>query len=159
MSAALKVPKNTVAPIILKWKKFGTTKLSNQGRVLVREVTNNLMVTLTELQGSSVEMEETSRRTTISAALHQSSLYDRVARWNSSVKGTWQPTWSQKASKGLSEHEKEDYLVWWNQDWTLWPECQASCLEETWHHPSLWWSMVVAASCCGNVFQWQGLGD
>jgi hypothetical protein len=26
MSAALKVPKNTVASIILDWKKFGTTK-------------------------------------------------------------------------------------------------------------------------------------
>jgi hypothetical protein len=57
---ALKVPKNTVASIILKWKKFGTTKtlpraghtakLSNQGRrALIREVTNNLMVILTEL--------------------------------------------------------------------------------------------------------------
>jgi hypothetical protein len=49
MSAVLKVPKNTVASIILKLNKFGTTKtlsradrpakLSNQGRrVLVREV-------------------------------------------------------------------------------------------------------------------------
>jgi hypothetical protein len=28
MSAALKVPKNTVASIILKWKEFGTTKTS-----------------------------------------------------------------------------------------------------------------------------------
>ena len=57
-SAALKFPKNTVVSIILKWKKFGTTKplprtgrlakLSNQGRrALVREVTKNLMVTLT----------------------------------------------------------------------------------------------------------------
>ena len=57
MSAALMVPKNTVAYIILKWK-LGTsktlprvgclTKLSNQGRrALVREVTKNLMVTLT----------------------------------------------------------------------------------------------------------------
>ena len=27
MSAAFKVPKNTVASIILKWKKFGTTKI------------------------------------------------------------------------------------------------------------------------------------
>jgi hypothetical protein len=54
-SAALKVPKNIVAPIILKWKKFGTTKtlpragrpakLSNRGR---REVTKNPMITLTE---------------------------------------------------------------------------------------------------------------
>ena len=67
MSAALKVPKNTVASIILNWKKFGTTKslpragrmakLSNQWRrALVMEVTKNPMVTLTELQSSSVEM-------------------------------------------------------------------------------------------------------
>ena len=28
ISAALKVPKNTVASIILKWKKFGTVKTS-----------------------------------------------------------------------------------------------------------------------------------
>ena len=50
LSAALKVPKNTVASIILKWKKFGNTetlpravhltKLSNRERMaLVREVT------------------------------------------------------------------------------------------------------------------------
>ena len=80
-SAALKVPKSTVASIILKWKKFGTTrtlpragrpaKLSNQGRrALVREVTKNPMVTLAELQRSCVEMGETSRRTTITATLH-----------------------------------------------------------------------------------------
>ena len=59
MSAALKVPKNIVASIILKWK-FGTTenlpragrpaKLSNRGRrALVREETKNPMVFLTEL--------------------------------------------------------------------------------------------------------------
>ena len=58
--AALKVPRNTVASIILKWKKFETTKtfprashpakLRNQGRrALVREVTKNQRVTLTEL--------------------------------------------------------------------------------------------------------------
>ena len=60
MSVALKVPKNTVASIILNWKKFGTTKtlpkagrlakLSNQERrALVMEVTKNPMVTMTEL--------------------------------------------------------------------------------------------------------------
>jgi hypothetical protein len=38
------------------------------------------MVTLTELQSSSVEMGEPSRRTTIAAALHQSGLYGRVTR-------------------------------------------------------------------------------
>uniref|UniRef100_A0AAZ3QIN1 Transposase Tc1-like domain-containing protein n=1 Tax=Oncorhynchus tshawytscha TaxID=74940 RepID=A0AAZ3QIN1_ONCTS len=82
MSAALKVPKNTVVSIVLKWKKFGTTKtrprvgrpakLSNRGRrAMVREVTKNPMVTLKELQSSSVEMGEPSRRTILSAALHQ----------------------------------------------------------------------------------------
>ena len=91
ISAAFKVPKNTVTSIILNWKKFGTTKtlpraghlakLSNWGRrVLVREVTKNPMVTLTELKSSSVEMGEPSGRTTISVALHQSGLYGRVAR-------------------------------------------------------------------------------
>ena len=85
----MKVPKNTVASIILKWKKFGTTKtlpakLSNQrSRALVREVTKNPMVTLTELQSSSVEMGEPSRRTAILATVHQSGLYDRLARWKS----------------------------------------------------------------------------
>jgi hypothetical protein len=81
-SALSKVPKNTVASVILKWMKFITTKtlpragrpakLSNRGRrALVREVTKNPMVT----QSSSVEMGEPSRRTTFSAALHQSGLY------------------------------------------------------------------------------------
>jgi hypothetical protein len=91
MSAALKVPKNTVASIIVKWRKFGTTNIPRAGhtailnnpgrRALVREVTNNSMVTLTELEGSFVEMGEPSRRTTISAAHHQSGLYGRVVRW------------------------------------------------------------------------------
>jgi hypothetical protein len=58
--------KNSAASIILKWKMFGTTKtlhraarpakLSNCGRrALVREVTKNPMVTLAELQSSSVK--------------------------------------------------------------------------------------------------------
>ena len=56
-------------------------KLSNRGRrALVREVTKSVKVTLTELQSSSVEMRETPRKTTITAALHQSGLYGRVAR-------------------------------------------------------------------------------
>ncbi|KAG2463316.1 TCB1 transposase, partial [Polypterus senegalus] len=92
ISAALKVPISTVASIIRKWKKFKTTrtlsragrpsKLSDRGRrALVRKVTKNPMVILSELQRSSVERGEPSRRTTISAAIHQSGLYGRVARW------------------------------------------------------------------------------
>ncbi|KAK3564615.1 hypothetical protein QTP86_023754 [Hemibagrus guttatus] len=91
LSATLKVPVSTVDSIIHKWKKFGTTrtrpragrpaKPSDRGRrTLVREVTENPMVTLKELQRFSVERGEPSRRTTISAALHQSGLYGRVTR-------------------------------------------------------------------------------
>jgi transposase len=57
ISAPLKVPKNTVASIILQWRKTTNTlpragcpaKLSNQGRsALVRDVTKDSMLTLTE---------------------------------------------------------------------------------------------------------------
>ena len=91
ISAALKVPKSTVASIILKWKKFGTTrtlprtgrpaKLSIRGRrALVREVKRNPKITLAELQRCSGKMGQSSRKTTITAALHQSGIYGRVAR-------------------------------------------------------------------------------
>uniref|UniRef100_A0A8C4TA54 Transposase Tc1-like domain-containing protein n=1 Tax=Erpetoichthys calabaricus TaxID=27687 RepID=A0A8C4TA54_ERPCA len=90
ISAALKVPKSTVASIILKWKTFGTTrtlpragrpaKLSYRWRrALVREVKKNPKITLAELQRCSQEMGESCRKSTITAALHQSGLYGRVA--------------------------------------------------------------------------------
>ncbi len=91
ISAALKVPKSTVASIILKWKTFGTTrtlpragrpaKLSYRGRrALVREVKKNPKITVAELQRWIREMGESCRKSTITAALHQSGLYGRVAR-------------------------------------------------------------------------------
>ncbi|KAL1282638.1 hypothetical protein QQF64_001441, partial [Cirrhinus molitorella] len=89
--AALKVPKSTVASIILKWKTFGMTrtlpragrlaKLSYRGRrALVREVKKNPKITVAELQRCSWEMGESCRKSTITAALHQSGLYGRVAQ-------------------------------------------------------------------------------
>ncbi len=71
--------------------KFGTTRtlpradhlatLSNwERRALVREVTENLMVTLAELPRSCLEMGETYRRTTITGTLHRSGLSGRAAR-------------------------------------------------------------------------------
>uniref|UniRef100_A0AAQ4PQ41 Transposase Tc1-like domain-containing protein n=1 Tax=Gasterosteus aculeatus aculeatus TaxID=481459 RepID=A0AAQ4PQ41_GASAC len=91
ISAALKVPMSKVASIIRKWKKLGPTRtlprvgrparLTHRGRrALVRVVTRNPMVTLTELQRCSMKRGEPSRRTTISAALHKSGLFGRVAR-------------------------------------------------------------------------------
>uniref|UniRef100_A0A9J7Z1X3 Transposase Tc1-like domain-containing protein n=1 Tax=Cyprinus carpio carpio TaxID=630221 RepID=A0A9J7Z1X3_CYPCA len=86
ISAALK---NTVASIILKWKTFGTTrtlpragrpaKLSYRGRrALVREVKKNPKITVAELQRCSREMGESCRKSTITAALHQSGF---MAEW------------------------------------------------------------------------------
>ncbi len=88
----IKVPKSTVASIILKWKTFGTTrtlpraghpaKLSyRERRALVREVKKNSKITVAELQRCIREMAESCRKSTITAALHQSGLYGRVARW------------------------------------------------------------------------------
>ena len=55
----MKVPKSTVASIILKWKKFRVrypVKLSNQGiMALIKEVTKHLIVSLAELKKSCVE--------------------------------------------------------------------------------------------------------
>ena len=56
------------------------TEQSGEKSLGVGELTKIPMVSLKELQCSSVEMGEHSRRTTISAALHQSGLYGRVAR-------------------------------------------------------------------------------
>ena len=64
---------------------------------MVREVTKNPMVTLTEIQNCFVEMGEHSKRTTISAALHKLGLNGRVAR---------QKPLLRKAPKGLSDREK-----------------------------------------------------
>ncbi len=91
ISAALNVPKSTVASIILKWKTFGVTrtlhragrlaKLSYRGRrALVREVKKNPKITVAELQRCIREMGESCRKSIITAALHQSGLYGRVAR-------------------------------------------------------------------------------
>ena len=76
MSTALKVPKNTFLnesclepPRLFQMLAARPNWAIGRERALVREVTTNPMVTLIELQSSSVEMGEPSRRTTISAAL------------------------------------------------------------------------------------------
>ncbi|KAL0173312.1 hypothetical protein M9458_033623 [Cirrhinus mrigala] len=56
-------------------------KLSYRGRrALVREVKKNPKITVAELQRCSREMGESCRKSTITAALHQSGLHGRVAR-------------------------------------------------------------------------------
>uniref|UniRef100_A0A8K9X8G4 non-specific serine/threonine protein kinase n=1 Tax=Oncorhynchus mykiss TaxID=8022 RepID=A0A8K9X8G4_ONCMY len=73
----------------------------------------NPMVTLTGLQSSSVEMGEPSRRTTISAALHQSG-HCGCGQAEATPQQKALDTcleFAKKAPKGLSDNEKQDSLV------------------------------------------------
>ena len=127
ISAALKVHKNTVASIIFKCKKFGNNKtlpragcppkLSNRGRrALVREVTKYPMVTLTELQSSSVGLGEPPRRTTISAALHQSGLYGRVARRKPLLSKRYMTAHLEFARRHLKYSQTMRYKILWSKE-------------------------------------------
>ena len=80
---------------------------------MVREVTKNPKVTMTELQSSSVEVGEPSRRTTISATLHQSGLHGRVARRKPLLNKRHMTAQLEFAKRHLrlSDHEKQDSLV------------------------------------------------
>ncbi len=106
ISAALKVPKSTVASIILKWKTFGTNrtlpragrpaKLSYRGRrALVREVKKNPKITVAELQRCIREMEKVVES---QPSLQPSTSRGFMAEWPdgslSSVQDTWKPAWS-----------------------------------------------------------------
>jgi hypothetical protein len=103
---------------------------------LVREVNKNQMVTLTELQSSSVEMGEPSNRTTICAALHQSGLYGRVARRKpllSKRNMTAHLEFAKRHPKDSQTMRNKIICSDETKELTIWPECQAS--QEAWHHP------------------------
>ncbi|KAG2462615.1 TCB1 transposase, partial [Polypterus senegalus] len=176
MSAALKVPVSTVASIIHKWKKFETTrtlpragrpsKLSNwRRRALVREVTKNPMVTLSELQRSSVERGEPSRRTTISAAIHQSGLYGRVARRKPLLSKRQMAARLEFAKRHLKDSQTMRNKIIWSDETKI-ELFSVNARHHVWrkpctaHHqaktiPTV--NMVVAASCYEDVFQRQEL--
>ena len=105
---------------------FGTTKTlpragrpakrSNRGRrALVREVTKNPMVTLTELQSSSVEMGEPSRSMAISAAFHQSGLYGGVGRLKPLLRKRHMTACLEFAKRYLKDSQKHNSLVWYTK--------------------------------------------
>ncbi len=105
-SAALKVPKSTVASIILKWKTFGTTrtlpragrpaKLSYRGRrALVREVKKNPKITVLSSRDAFGRWEKVVES---QPSLQPSTSRGFMAEWPdgslSSVQDTWKPAWS-----------------------------------------------------------------
>ena len=110
---------------------------------MVREVTKNRMVILTEIQSSSVKMGEPSRRTNIFAALHQSSLYGRVARRKPLLSKRHMTALLEFAKRHLKDSQTMTNKILWSDETKIevWPECLASHLEETWHHPygEAWW--------------------
>ena len=164
ISAALKVPKSTVASIILKWKKFGTTrtlprpgrpaKLSNRGRrALVREVKKNPKITVAELQRCRREMGESSTKSTITAALHQLGLYGRVARRKPLLSARHMKACIEFAKKHMKDSQTMRNKILSG----MCGENQALLITCT--IQSQQWNMVAAASCYGGVFQLQGQDD
>ena len=126
-SGALKVPKSTVESIILKWKKFGTTrtlprpgrpaKLSNRWRrALVREVKKNPKITVGELQRCSGEVGVSSRKSTITAALHQSGLYGRVARWKPLLSARHMKARMEFAKKHMKDSQTMMNKILWSDE-------------------------------------------
>jgi hypothetical protein len=124
MSAALKVPKNRVYSIVLKWKKFGTTKtlpraghpakLSNQGeKGLCQGGDQEPMITLTELQSSPVAMGNLPEgQPSLQHFTNQAFMVEWPDQSHSSEKAHDSPLGvCQEAPKGLSDHEKQDSLV------------------------------------------------
>ncbi len=126
-SATLKVPKSTVASIILKWKTFGTTrtlpragrpaKLSYRGRrALVRDVKKNPNITVAELQRCIREMGESCRKSTITAALHQSGLYGRVARRKPLLSARYMKARMEFAKKHLKDSKMVTNKILWSDE-------------------------------------------
>ncbi|KAG2466809.1 TC1A transposase, partial [Polypterus senegalus] len=127
ISAALKIPKSTVASIILKWKTSGMTrtlpragrpaKLSYRGRrALVREVKKNPKITLAELQRCSQEMGESCTKSTITAALHQSGLYGRVACWKPLLSASHMTACMEFAKRHLKDSEMVRNKILWSDE-------------------------------------------
>ncbi len=111
MSAALKVPKSTVASIILKWKTFGTTrtlpragrpaKLSYRGRrALVREVKKNPKITVAELQ----------------RCIRASHLYGRVARRKPLLSARHMKARTEFAKKHLKDSKMVTNKILWSDE-------------------------------------------
>uniref|UniRef100_A0AAZ3PXZ1 Transposase Tc1-like domain-containing protein n=1 Tax=Oncorhynchus tshawytscha TaxID=74940 RepID=A0AAZ3PXZ1_ONCTS len=74
------------------------------------------MVTLTKLRSSSVEIGEPSIRTTISAALHQSGLSGRVARWKPLLSKRHMTARLEFAKKHLNNSQATRNKILWSDE-------------------------------------------
>ncbi len=128
-SAALKVPKNTVASIILKWKTFGTTRtLPRAGRPAKTELSGEKSLGERGKEepkdhcGWAPEMHSGDGRKLLESqpSLQPSTSRGFMAEWPDGSLSSVQDTWWKPAWSLLKKHLK-DSLVWWDQDRTFWP--------------------------------------
>ena len=180
MFAALKVPMSTEASLIHKWKKFGTTRtLPRAGRRRRAPEKGLIKGGDQEPDGhsdtaSKFLCEEIENLAEGQPSLQHSTNQAFMVEWpdgsHSSVKGTWRPTleFAKRHLKDSQTMRNKNSLVWWNQDLTLWPECQASCLEETRHrsspgqyHPysEAWWWQHHAVGMFFSGRNWETSQD
>ncbi len=172
-SAALKDPKSTVASIILKWKTFGTTrtlpragrpaKLSYRGRrALVREVKKNPKITVAELQRCIREMGESCRKSTITAALHQSGLYGRVARRKPLLSARHMKACMEFAKKHLKDSKMVTNKILWSDETKI-ELFGLNSKRYVWRKPGtahhLSNTVPTVKHGAGGVFQLQGQDD
>uniref|UniRef100_A0AAZ3PD23 Sleeping Beauty transposase HTH domain-containing protein n=1 Tax=Oncorhynchus tshawytscha TaxID=74940 RepID=A0AAZ3PD23_ONCTS len=118
--AALKIPKNTVASIILTWKKFGTTKtlprvgrpakLSNRGRRGQGGDQEPDGPTNSAVEFLCGDENLPEGQPSLQHSTNQAFMVEWQDRSHSSVKGTWQLGVCHEPSKD-SDHEKQDSLV------------------------------------------------
>ncbi len=123
---------------------------------------------MAELQRCIREMGESCRKSTITAALHQSGLYGRVARRKPLLSARHMKACMEFAKKHLKDSKMVTNKILWSDETRI--ELLALILSGmcgenqalliTCPIQSQQWSMVVAASCCGGgVFQLQGQDD
>ncbi len=110
-SAALKVPKRFLP------RAGRPAKLSYRGRrALVREVKKNPKITVAELQRCIREMGESCRKSTITAALHQSGLYGRVAQRKPLLSARHMKARMEFAKKHLKDSKMVTNKILWSDE-------------------------------------------
>jgi hypothetical protein len=115
------------------------------------------MVTLTELKSSSVEKVELSRRTTITATLHQSGLSGRVARLNPFLSKRHMTAHLEVVKRHLKDsHTMRNKIIW--SDENKIELFGLNSKRQVWRKSGTILTLKHGGGC-GDVFQQQGLGD
>ncbi len=82
----------------------------------MREVKKNPKITVTELQRCIREMGESCRKSTITAALHQSGLYGRVARRKPLLSARHMKARMEFAKKHLKDSKMVTNKILWSDE-------------------------------------------